>query len=205
MIFNTQTKLFDLDTLEVFGNNPSTILKFNKKPATLMVAKRKLKTTYDTGEGETYEISFEKGDVIYIKSSIGYNLNYYLNIDGINGFPHTYKIMYVTVQRRGKSLRIAPAVQDDEYLGDILSLIFNDENFEILDIPEKVHSTLDTVINNIHDDYDNTTVSIYIKYIENGNLYRLQIYTDDDIEHEYDCPMSRMMRSTFIEWELKQN
>lgn len=194
IIFNKETKKFDLDIYGIHNNlheERKRVERFNKKAPVLMICKKELKTTFESGD-EICEISFEEGDVVYITSTLFWDKKYYMLIDGINGYSGLCEMNFDTIEDSTGYL----CVKSDSYnpYESIFNLIFNDEYFEVLDTHPRIRLTLKDAIDITN---TKTTEPIYIKYTEDDNHHQLQIYTNYNKFNKN----SHVKTSTSIEWE----
>lgn len=195
-VYDRETKLFDLDTYVVSKELWKSVNKFNTKPVTLMVAKKQVQIEY-TYWGEQYKLTFEEGDVVYMKSSLycGSFNSYSIDIDGINGFPGEIELSFDVIEDSTKALRVDSEDYDTKVNRMILDFFFNDMYFERLDTPKDVLMKVENAV-----DYNTDFTKVHpmhMKYMKDHEKQMILIYTDDD---EYESQGYSIGTSICISW-----
>ena len=170
---NGKTKPFDLDDMGISIDNDKETISFKRNFNVFMVAKQGSKFTFRI-EDKSYLIKFKEDDVIHIAIQ-SINETLYLYIDNLKRYYKPYLIEFNIVESSPEEfLCNKPEDSHDRFLFDI---IFDNEKFEIINIPEKIYSDVLNIISNFETDDDNLML---IKYISEGCKHQLQIYTDRD-------------------------
>lgn len=170
---NGKIKPFDLDDMGISIDNDKETISFKRNFNVFMVAKQGSKFTFRI-EDKSYLIKFKEDDVIHIAIH-SINETLYLCIDNLKGYYKPYLIEFNIVESSPEEILCnKPEDSHNRFLFDI---IFNNENFEIINIPEKIYNDVCDSISNFETDDDNPML---IKYISEGCKHQLQIYTDRD-------------------------